>query len=214
MTTIQTNLCQASSSTTCAVGLSPCSPPSASPRMQRSPGPIYSPTFVQTGLSSPPSTSPFHDQLDMVPLTPSVHSPLTIPTRDAGLQPTISCGSYETYGPSAQEMNTNILQIVEQLMSPASSEPNAPPPYSCSDVVPLYTTAPCDSTSPDGPAFTGNTLCHLYHMPVTALLLTDNAAYISVYNVLTSVWFFLYRYGNSDSKSSHGLTGRGPDLSK
>ncbi len=164
MTTIQNNICQASSSTTCAVGLSPCSPiPSASPRMQPSPGPIYSPTFVQTGLSSPPSTSPFHNQLDMVPLTPSVHSPLT---RDTGLQPTISCGSYETYGSSAQEMNTNILQIVEQLMSPASSEPNAPPPYSCSDVVPLYSTAPCDSTSPEGPAFTGNTLRHLHRMPV------------------------------------------------
>lgn len=143
-----------------AIGLSPCSPvgPMVSPRIQRSPGPVYSPsTFVQTALHSPASN---YDQLEMVPLTPTVqHSPLTV-SRDTGLQSAISCENFENYRRSpAQEMNTkekeDILQIVEQLLSPVSSESSAPPPYPCPEVMPLYTNSSCDSTPSEGTNFPG-----------------------------------------------------------
>lgn len=162
MTTPQSNPCPPPNSNNLSVGMSPCSPPVVpliSPRMQHSPGPVYSPpTFVQTTLPSPASN---YDHLEMLPVTPTVHSPLTVP-RDAGLQPAISCENFENFGHSAQEMNTkdkDILQIVEQLLSPVSSESSAPPPpYSCTEVIPLYTSPSCDSTPSEGSGFPGKTM--------------------------------------------------------
>lgn len=155
MTPTQSTPCPPPTSTL-TVGVSPCSPVGSlvSPRIQRSPGPVYSPpTFVQTTLPSPASN---YDHLDMVPLTPAVHSPLT---RETGLQPAISCENFDNY---SQEMNTkekDILQIVEQLLSPVSSESSAPlPPYSCPEVIPLYTSPSCASTPSEGSGFPGKTI--------------------------------------------------------
>ena len=155
------------------VGMSPCSPmPSPTACIQPSPRQVYSPSYMQGGLNSPQAKSPFPDQLDVVPLS-SVQSIHGVPpvSRESTMQPVISlpppCETFESYAspPQSAAMNTkekDIMQIVEQLLSPVGA--TAPvssslAPYSCSEVLPIYTTSPCNPTSPEGPAPPGE--CHV-----------------------------------------------------
>ena len=141
--------------------MSPCSPmPSPTSCIQPSPRPVYSPSYMQGGLNSPPAKSPFPDQLDVVSLSSvqNMHGPLSVPpvSRESTMQPVISlpppCETFESYAspPQSAAMNSkekDIMQIVEQLLSPVGAsapEPSSLPPYSRSEALPLYTTSPCD----------------------------------------------------------------------
>jgi len=125
------------------VGMPPCSP-IRSPGVQPSPVPVYSPSYA------PSPTSPYEDIITV----PAIHAPMSAASvnREAAIQSNISLGdSYSSYcgSPSVDNKDKDIMQIMQNLMSPVgspSSEPAPLPTYP--DVIYCGTPASPESQAP------------------------------------------------------------------